>query len=68
MIPNVSNWEVMINYPLFVKFLENCAAVCVFARIVSFTWKVHHDQSFYLEYSLKYLDRTDYCHPKKTKQ
>lgn len=59
MISNVSKYEVMINYPLFIKLFENCVAVCIFAKSVSFTWKVHHDQSFYLEYSLKYPDRID---------
>lgn len=43
MISNVSKYEVMINYPLFIKLFENCVAVCIFAKSVSFTWKVHHD-------------------------
>lgn len=67
LISKVSNYEVMINYPLFIRFLENCATVCIFARAVRFTWKINHNQIFSLEYSLKYLDRTDELPPKKTK-
>lgn len=40
MISNVSKYEVMINYPLFIKFFKHCAAVCIFAKSVSFTWNI----------------------------